>query len=308
VSKGCGDNINEALAYFETDEDFTKASSICKTTIQKANTSICQVKLEFEEFMLAQPSILSDSVSTGSCPDNFQVNGGTKAPAICGDNTGQHMYVDFPDGSNTITIDASGQLTMPDRKLSIKIIQIACESPLRAPQDCLQYFNSASGTVRSFNFPPSNQNQAILRQLPHQDYKVCIKRQAQRSTVCYNTCSFNIKGQSPENQAFTLSYARRDGIAGAGTFGNATCPEDYLLIPGAYGQGDLTLSADRYCGENLNPLPGAKSSITVCSSNFDLYYHTDGSEDTECRGGSPKPCTSKPMNNNQGFCLSYSQM
>lgn len=305
VSKGCNSNIREALAYFETDDDFTQASSICKVTIQKANASICQVKLEFDEFQLAQPIKLSSTVSTGACPDNFQVNGGTRAPAICGTNTGQHMYVDFPHGSDVITIDASGQLHLPERKLSIKVVQISCDSPLRAPLDCLQYFNSASGTIRSFNFPSSNPSDHILRQLPHQDYKVCIKRQAQRNSICYNTCSFNVQGAVPENQAFSLSFPGEDAVAGSNT---DRCPDDYLLIPGAYDQVNVSSIADRFCGENLNPMAGAKSSITVCSQNFDLYYHTDGSEDVECRGGKNEPCKTDPSNNNQGFCLSYSQI
>ncbi|CAG0879886.1 unnamed protein product [Cyprideis torosa] len=308
VSKGCGDNIKEGLAYFETDDDFTKASSICKATIQKANDSICQIKLEFEEFILAQPSKLSPTVSTGACPDNFQVNGGTRAPAICGMNTGQHMYVDFPHGSDVITIDASGQLNMPDRKIGIKIIQIACDSPMRAPLDCLQYYNSASGTIRSFNFPNSAPNDYILRQLPHQDYKVCIKRQAQRNSICYNTCSVNVQNAEPENQAFSISYANSDIVSGAGTFSEHPCPDDYLLIPGAYDQVNVTNVADRFCGENLNPTPGSPSSITVCSQNFDLYYHTDGSEDHECRGGESAVCSASAKNNNQGFCLTYSQI
>merc|ERR1712098_570899 len=54
-------------------------------------------------------------------------------------------------GPIVLTVDTSKMKTMA-RKWNIKITQISCSSPERAPAGCLQFYNETSGTIRSFNF------------------------------------------------------------------------------------------------------------------------------------------------------------
>ena len=38
------------------------------------------------------------------------------------------------------------------RKWRIKVVMVQCDSPLLAPNGCLQYFTYITGVVRSFNY------------------------------------------------------------------------------------------------------------------------------------------------------------
>ena len=61
------------------------------------------------------------------------------------------------------------------REWNIKITEIACDSPARAPSGCLQYYTAETGTIMSFNFA-GNQ---ILRA---QDYSACVRQEEGQST------------------------------------------------------------------------------------------------------------------------------
>lgn len=58
----------------------------CQVTVEK-QPNVCQLRLDFEEFSLAQPDIL------GLCTkDSFMVRTtvGERLPILCGENRGQH--------------------------------------------------------------------------------------------------------------------------------------------------------------------------------------------------------------------------
>lgn len=58
----------------------------CQVTIEKS-PNVCQLRLDFEEFTLAQPD------ENGLCTtDSFMVRTtvGERLPILCGDNAGQH--------------------------------------------------------------------------------------------------------------------------------------------------------------------------------------------------------------------------
>lgn len=117
---------------------------------------ICQVRLDFEEFALAPPY----NGTCGSYTDSFVVSGassfnssGLPDTGICGDLSGQHMYFNV-DGSNQpllLVINAAND-RMFKRKWSIRIRQIPCRSPSRAPAGCLQYMTASSGSIESLNY------------------------------------------------------------------------------------------------------------------------------------------------------------
>lgn len=84
-----------------------------------------QIRLDFLSFSLSQPN------GEGICAfDSFVVTGAASAiPVICGENSGQHMYL-MVAGTDpiqlTITMSALVSLT---RNFAIKVTQIACDCP-----------------------------------------------------------------------------------------------------------------------------------------------------------------------------------
>lgn len=117
---------------------------------------ICQVRLDFEEFTLAPPY----NGTCGTYTDSFVVSGastfnssGLPDTGICGDLSGQHMYFNV-DGTNQpllLVVNAAND-RMFKRKWSIRLRQIPCRSPSRAPPGCLQYLTSSNGVVESLNY------------------------------------------------------------------------------------------------------------------------------------------------------------
>ncbi|CAH1961904.1 unnamed protein product [Acanthoscelides obtectus] len=170
VQRTCGETSSLNNTYFVS-PGFPSAytgSSVCTITIQKC-AGVCQIRLDFLTLRLAQPN------GNGTCTtDALLVTGGASiVPAICGENTGQHIYVDFNgDTPITISVSTSGT-TSAAVAWNIKVTQIGCNCPTRAPSGCLQYFNSTTGTVRGFNYGNSI-NQNGTRQLANLNYGVCI--------------------------------------------------------------------------------------------------------------------------------------
>lgn len=88
------------------------------------NEGICQLRIELLDFSLAQPS------GDGICnTDVLSISGGaSNVPLLCGENSGQHIIVDFIDSNPiTITVKATASFTF-GRHWNIRVSQIGCES------------------------------------------------------------------------------------------------------------------------------------------------------------------------------------
>lgn len=152
--------------------------SVCSYTIYRRKKHICQLRIDFQLFSLAQPD------GDGNCDrDSFIVeSGNTTVPTLCGENRGLHVYVTFMnDFPITIRI-ATGQFTSFKRRWEILVSQIKCLSPIRAPTNCLQYYTNSSGFINSFNYGagenPRLNSVGIMgsRQLANLNYTICIKQ------------------------------------------------------------------------------------------------------------------------------------
>lgn len=135
---------------------------ICIFTLQRDNFfqkwPVCQIRIDFDEFTLAPPF----NGTCGGVTDSFVISGasnfntsGLPETGICGDMSGQHLYFNVnPDDVYTpllLVINAAND-RMFNRKWSIRIRQIPCRSPSKAPPGCLQYFTESQGVIESFNF------------------------------------------------------------------------------------------------------------------------------------------------------------
>nr|CAH0104249.1 unnamed protein product [Daphnia galeata] len=311
----CGGTVTLNNTYWQSPSVAVNAPTICALNIKLDNKfmeqlgkPICQIRLDFVSFTIAQPT-------GGTCTDTFQVGGATTAaPIICGDNSGQHMYLDVPS-SEIISTDvqlmfnfATGTATPSSRSWNIKIALLPCGADYLAPVDCLQYFTAATGRVSSFNW--RDVPIGSIRQLNNQNYNICFRTELiDRQTgvqMCISVCTTTNAGAG--YSITTNSAVPGNSLLGVGNNAQGYCTYDYLGIRSAT---DSTsgLMGDRFCGEQLNTARapnGADSSIQLCSKikPFKITYVTDGTEEAV---GPPALVSVTADINNVGFCLDYQE-
>merc|ERR1712241_820509 len=220
------------------------------------------------------------------------------------------------EGSNCNSLDfqlgGTGiDATIPSRAWSIKVTQIDCNSNLRAPEGCTQYFyGSNTDSVRSYNF-----NQGNGLHLTNQQQNVCVRQERGNCKLCWSAITetdVDTNGMS----TMMIGELGMDGMCcsymndGMGTKGY-----DCLIIPGAklgtacadFPAGRL--NAMRFCGNSvglamMTSAMGAQAppqSGTVCtkSTPFSLQFLTDaiGQEEEAKADTGGKP--------GSGFQLAY---
>lgn len=281
-SGGCGSTFSENCTYFESASNV--AAGDCRFKICKASSSIAQIRLDFQTFVITGPS--TDSVSgslatagvvTGAgksvsatasqcVTDLFSVTnpGGVTPRPICGTNTDTHMYVDASDACNELNFQlgssATGTTLASNRRWSIKITQYDMSYSNLAPEGCTQYHfgDSTTGTIKSYNYDGG-------QHLADQKQTICIRRERGKCRICYSASSddFMLSGKTSKSSAFISS------CCSYGTKGTKTSGYDCLEIPGAAKKTGTTLTKghDRFCGRLLGTAKG-KTAATVCSNQY----------------------------------------
>nr|XP_046915736.1 uncharacterized protein LOC124496272 isoform X2 [Dermatophagoides farinae] len=225
-------------------------TNTCQITIEK-QPNVCQLRLDFDEFTLAQPD------ENGQCTtDSFMIRTsvGERLPILCGENPGQHLYIDVGSGfinSNPVVLSVvtngaiGGDL---ERRWRIKINMVPCDSLNMAPSGCLQYFRSPSGMVQSFNYGPSIVNKA--RYLSNLRYTACIRTEE-------NFCGIKWRTEQPNSFSWGWPINRSGQIrenSTALTFAGGHCnSDDYVGIDQATYEDNnpFALDEDRFCGLGL---------------------------------------------------------
>ncbi|KAH8257033.1 hypothetical protein KR038_001735 [Drosophila bunnanda] len=255
----------------------------CSIVVTPPDSSICQLRVDFLSLSLAPPS------GDGFCnTDALTITGGaSQVPSICGENSGQHVYVDFNGVSPiTISVATSSGYTF-NRNWQFQIRMLGCTSATLAPAGCLQYYMPSSGTLASFNYvsAASSALNSIgvqgTRQLANTKYGICIRKAA-------GMCSITYSQVSSDTYSFTLTNdvgAVDPALLATSSVQSQECTTDYIVIP-APTQGGVSLASDRFCGLGL-------VSTTTAAKPFVVYTVTDGNEDLDI--------------SNRGFYLSYSQ-
>eukprot|EP00095_Tigriopus_kingsejongensis_P004177 maker-scaffold47_size466558-snap-gene-0.18 protein:Tk04177 transcript:maker-scaffold47_size466558-snap-gene-0.18-mRNA-1 annotation:"hypothetical protein KGM_18655" len=136
---------------------------------------VCSLRLDFESFSI-QGTGNTAEIDTelvpldpgGVCLDTFDVstNTGNNIPTICGQNTGQHIYVDIGNlASDTAQLNFAFSGSSNNRQWEIKVTQIPC-STQGHPNGCgcLQYHTGLTGRLTTFNFLPTNDNHLANQQ------------------------------------------------------------------------------------------------------------------------------------------------
>ncbi|XP_011879922.1 PREDICTED: uncharacterized protein LOC105568677 isoform X2 [Vollenhovia emeryi] len=281
--KSCGSTTNMNNTYFVSPRyPITyQGGERCTITVQRCNSNICQLRLDFLEATWAQPN------ATGFCDlDVFLVSGGSSTvPRICGENTNQHVYVDFNGATPiTISVDTNADYAF-DRRWNIMIQQIACDSVCRAPNGCLQYYKTVSGAVMSFNFGTTENVRAPqigTRQMVNHRYGVCVRMALGYCSIEWSQVdrfSFSVSG---DTGSFDPDIIGTDLVAESG----ASCINDFVIVPDPRENGG-SVNTDRFCGNGF---------VTKTSNlkPFVLYVVTNGDEMQEAQ--------------NKGFRLMFRQL
>jgi len=293
-SSTCGGVTNINGTFFQSSGYPSTYDSVgsCQLTINKCAESVCQLRLDVEDMVLAQP----ESTDHKCDFDQFIVTGGSPIPAICGTNSGLHMYVDMGLSTNSpvvLTVVTAGNSF--SRSFSVKVTQIECDSLAKAADGCLQYFTGVSGQMFSFNY-----NDAAGLQLSDTDYSICVRMERNFCGIQYTACP---DSTNTAPQSFSVS-----GSTNTGSQVGTGCSTDWLTIPCATNTNDPfaqngtpVVCVDRICGQVFNSAQTSSGSPNVpvysFSKPFHIYVHTDSLE------GSSSP----PESLNRGFCLNFVQ-
>jgi len=223
-------------------------------TVCPCSDDICRIKFDFTSFTLAGPITDQGTVVTadtdvpngasfavGTCTtDTFQIvsPSGRSSPVICGANTNQHMFIDAA-GTDCLRVHVGiGLTTSTTRGVDATVTQYRCGDEQGGPPGCLQYYESTSGKIRSFNFPDQTPGATVSYKTTHlvnQHYKACIRRGNAKEVICYIACTHIVGatgttagGAATGQPSFGLSVSP----ATAGQSGVETaCSTDYLFIP-----------------------------------------------------------------------------
>ncbi|XP_071538252.1 uncharacterized protein [Panulirus ornatus] len=228
--KRCGSIVVQNNTYLLNDAypDTFMDIDNCQYTIEKINSGVCQVRLDFLNMRLQGPD------NTSQCShDTFTFVGtaGANPTVICGDNSGQHMYLDLAGGTGAARINIATTTNTFSRSWRIKVTQIPCISDSRAPPHCLQYYTQYSGTINSFNY----QETAGVQQLAGQQYTTCIRTREGFCGIKYTADHFSLSGNATEPVAAS---------------GDANCQFDFVMIPVVGKDGTVALP-DRFCGSKF---------------------------------------------------------
>jgi len=259
-------------------------------TINKMNADICQIRLDFSNFIIAGPSVTTEAITAGAstmCQDGLtlatsDVTAVTSSPSgtLCGQLTGEHIYVDLSPTSTdaltaTLTTLVSGTLTpaIAQRVWDIKVSQIECHASYRAPPGCQKYMTEEYGKIISYNYgevtgatkAANAQNAGV--ELQTQNIKTCIRRAKHMCCVEYSLCSvYNGIALSD----VTSAIAGNAGVSGiysqAWLFDTDTTP--YVIDAFQTNQGLV----DSQCTTDYVEIPSSMS--RQCGSLFGSHYGT----------------------------------
>jgi len=300
----CGGESSENCTYF--DSSTTVAPGACKAKVCKCSTDICQIRLDFANFVISGPSTSTISIGkglhgvitgvatggllaeTGQCnTDTFSITNQNNLPVICGINSGYHVYLDARDECHDLNFQlgnvANGITSVATRSWSIKVTQYPCDYENLAPSGCDQYHFGSEGTnyVRTFNFQTGT---GVGRHLSDQHQQICIRREAGMCRICYSvdtrTTDWGITGKTTGKAGTKGTDCCAYGLDGAdaGVTGGGDC----VIIPGAEKAIGGANVNEQYCGSKggLGTVQGATSdakSLTICSTAipFRIEFNSD---------------------------------
>jgi len=256
----CGGSSSENNTYFRST---SSDSSPCRFSVCKTSDNICQLRLNFDAFDIAQPNTVATTEAnvpqgrTQCQKAQFTVSSaGASPPVICGSNQAYHMIVEASDDCNIMNFNWLTNAS--PNNWDIHIMQIPCDAKWKPPEGCLQYYTGSTGYIQSYNY-------AGGIHLANQDYNNCIRTER-------NFCSMQYTQVS--NTDFSMDGEDADAEAGD------DCVRDYVIIHGGGSANVVTANLDRFCGALLADADNAAAATTIFTQRmpYQLGVFTDGSE------------------------------
>jgi len=173
VKCGASANLNNTAFSNAGYPNSTSETSQCSITINILNPLVKLLRLDFDEFVIAQPN------SNGECAqDKLIIDGAADQQGVlplCGDLTGQHLYIQIAEGRNKVVVQiiTSGA---GERTWFVRAAMIEDTNPTLPPAGCRQYFwGKLEGKFSSLNF---NGNGTTKSTLAGAKYAACFRSEA----------------------------------------------------------------------------------------------------------------------------------
>lgn len=291
LSAGGTTSLNQSYIYTASSAAVAAGGQTYK--ICPSSSDVCRIRFDFTAFTLAQPvqdpdpfsetdavavdPDLTHGASIGDCvEDQFSISsaqGGS--PVICGENAGQHMILDT-DGTGCVQANfgiGSGAVT---RQWDIMVTQFKCGEEAGGPSGCLQWHMTATGNIRSFNFPSQAGGAAVADTTTHlsnQDYSVCIRKPAGSQRICYIPHTNDAGGAAAALNTQASFGVSLPQDANANSNQGVNCGTDYLTIPGAdlianvATDNQVSPALTRLCGRQFQAADNqAFADLSVCTN------------------------------------------
>lgn len=231
VSDCTGATISKNITYIQN-KDYPSTyttSGTCSYTINRVKSDICQLRLDFDTLVLAEPTTgectnsNTDKLSLTS-PTGFATPG---SGGLCGDNlSGQHLYVETGN-SGSITLSILVGTTTASRNWNIKVTQLECSSHWKAPEGCGQYFTGTSGNIQSYNV-------AGAQMIQSHNYVNCIRQESGYCGIQYRKVSMD-------------TDATIDAMSQSVDTSDSDCAATNIRIPDVVGA-----ATNEFCGSILS--------------------------------------------------------
>jgi len=302
----CGGVVSRNCTYIESPgfpSDYS-TSGDCSYTVNRCQDDICQIRLDFTSVTLQQPKATGTATTDGDCSDTIlDITGGLTAnsifsnpPDLCGTLTGQHVYIDSGRASTAATLKFT-LATSESNSWRIKVTQIECWNPTKAPQGCLQYFyGDTMHTVTSFNWDGTSAcSTGCLSD--EQSYSVCFRpekgmcgMQWSQTEVSSSLSSFAFKDQEADEE--TENTTQENGTA---------CDSGYIQFHGT----EASIK-DRWCGIAFNSVENATSGGTMHASGslWNIMQVTVEESEGEENNGNTNPSAGFSLVAQQKACTS----
>ncbi|XP_054267082.1 uncharacterized protein LOC128989235 [Macrosteles quadrilineatus] len=290
----CGDEIVNNITYFMSPDfpSLTRANQTCSVKVKKMDAEISQIRLDFVHFNLGQPNR-----QTGVCDtDVFYMLGGQgRSMSICGQNSGQHVYYEVDNNSDTVELVMNLTAANLFRLWEVRISQI--EFGNRVPAGCSQFYQGKSGIIQTMNYAING------RHLANQDYNICVRSEENVCSIVYEPCddnSFKIGPSILSNDdpvgsgAGPLPLSDSMAAAAQGCNDRVIMPcdsEDFLTPQGGPGICDLLHCGDTLCTPGVSP---CRIESSIKPFNIKIQFGPG------LRAENPE--------DNLGMCLKYEQV
>jgi len=294
----CGNTVKQNNTYirnknFPTVLTGTSTTTLaaCTFSVSKMSSDVCTIRLDFNTFQTVSGTYVAQTSSVDThaiCQDSFTVTSTNRPgiPVICGKNTGQHMYYEVGADTTSTLGFTFGTKIAGTRTFEIKITQYTCDSMMRPPEGCLQYFMGTEGRLETYNFEENKLH------LPSQEYSICIRQEKGFCCTSYTPCT--------DTNSFTLDQSGTTANALLGLHDEkCLATHDFIEIPG--GASEICGSPNtvtRYCGGSLNTNVAAKASTMICdcSPPFIVGIRTSSATSNIAE-----------IRQSRGLCLNYKQ-